>query len=429
MSSGSPLRATLERAASTSGLSLTELTVLDKKNDTFRLDTPARHRDGHWLAETVTALGLPGTIHLRGLHYAIIGRPKPDGSPYQNTDAEWQWLVDDAAKAARWLGYLEFERIVDHRNDAPTIIERQVEDPWPYISVGVDVHVPSIEDMEPQVEVLDFTGAQSHKLVIVGEKSSLTELLTPIAERYAADLYLPAGEISDTLIHRMATVAAADGRPMVVAYVSDCDPSGWQMPISVARKLQALATVKFPGLQFEVHRAGLTPAQVRELDMDLPASPVKSADRRAQAWRDAMGMEQTEIDALVQLHPQVLTTLIEDVLDPYFDHGLASRVAEARLAWRASAQAALNSQLDQRGRESIRAAAEPKLAELEQQIEAINNSLRVSVDDVDLPPLPPVPDPQPAGGGKRPLVSSTWSFAEQTTALTTSRSYAGGGHR
>ena len=34
--------------------------------------------------------------------------------------------------------------------------------------------------------------------------------------------------------------AARDGRPMVVFYFSDCDPSGWQMPVSLYRKLQAL---------------------------------------------------------------------------------------------------------------------------------------------------------------------------------------------
>lgn len=40
-------------------------------------------------------------IHLRGLHDMVIGEPKPDGSPYQNDDAGWQWLSEKAAKAAR----------------------------------------------------------------------------------------------------------------------------------------------------------------------------------------------------------------------------------------------------------------------------------------------------------------------------------------
>ena len=52
--------------------SLKDLTVLAAKNDPFRVDTTARHRDGRWLAGTAVELGL-GTwkIHLRGLHYRI----------------------------------------------------------------------------------------------------------------------------------------------------------------------------------------------------------------------------------------------------------------------------------------------------------------------------------------------------------------------
>ena len=73
-----------------------------------------------------------------------------------------------------------------------------------------------------------------------GEKSSLEPVLGPLATRHDADLYLGAGETSDTLIHRMAFDAAADGRPLVVLTFADCDPSGWQMTTSIARKLQAL---------------------------------------------------------------------------------------------------------------------------------------------------------------------------------------------
>ena len=51
-----------------------------------------------------------------------------------------------------------------------------------------------------------------------------------------------------SLAHQMASVAADDGRPMVVLYFSDCDPSGWQMPISLSRKLQAFKTALFEGL-------------------------------------------------------------------------------------------------------------------------------------------------------------------------------------
>ena len=74
--SASPLRAALDTVIAEQGCSLKDLTVLAPKNDPFRLDTPARHRDGQWLAETAAELGLGNrTIHLRGLHYMVLGRP------------------------------------------------------------------------------------------------------------------------------------------------------------------------------------------------------------------------------------------------------------------------------------------------------------------------------------------------------------------
>lgn len=73
--------------------------------------------------------------------------------------------------------------------------------------------IPDPEELLPTVEVANFTGAQPFKLVMVGEKSSLAEVLGPVAASYKADLYLPTGEISDTLIYRMAQIGAADGRP------------------------------------------------------------------------------------------------------------------------------------------------------------------------------------------------------------------------
>ena len=122
MTGNGALRSALEAAMAEHGCTMADLTVLDKANDPFRVDTPARHRDGEWLATTAAELGLGDrTIHLRGLHYMVIGRAKPDGTPYTNTEKDWLWLSGDAAKAARFLGYIPFAQITDQRNAAPVI--------------------------------------------------------------------------------------------------------------------------------------------------------------------------------------------------------------------------------------------------------------------------------------------------------------------
>ena len=95
-----------------------------------------------------------------------------------------------------------------------------------------------------------------------------------------ADLYLPSGEISDTLIYRIAKDANDDGRPLVLFTLADCDPSGWQMAVSIARKLQAFRDLLFPDLRFEVVPVALNPDQVARTRTALDAAQGKRKARR-----------------------------------------------------------------------------------------------------------------------------------------------------
>jgi hypothetical protein len=110
------LRSVVEHAREEAGCSLSELTALSAQNDPYRLDTPSGHRDGQWLAKHLDkAIGGQRRIHWRGLHYVLVSSKKPavkpDGEVYRNTEEDWFWLINTAGKAARWLGYIPFERI------------------------------------------------------------------------------------------------------------------------------------------------------------------------------------------------------------------------------------------------------------------------------------------------------------------------------
>jgi hypothetical protein len=404
------LRAVLEDACLEEGCSLKDLTVLARANDPYRVDTPAGHRDGEWLAVHAAELGLRDRIiHLRGLHYMLVSGEviKPDGEPYSNTDDDWKWMSEVAAKAARWLGYIRFEQISDHRNSPPVVRVFEPPDPHPYINLDVEVEIPDADEIDPRAEIADFRGVQPYKLVLCGEKASLEEVLAPICERRHADLYLPTGEPSDTMLYRMAATGAADGRPLIVLYFSDCDPSGWQMPISIARKLQALRDGWFPGLEFRIHRAALTPDQTRE--HGLPSTPLKATEKRAGKWFAATGTEQTEIDALAALRPGLLRQIANEAIAPFFDTSLDRRVAEARRAWIEEAQARLE--------------AEAKLGELSEQIDALNEELRLEVGDIEFPEIV-IPDPETvAEPDGEPLIDSDDDFATQTGRLIDSKRY------
>jgi hypothetical protein len=424
----SPLRQTLDAAIAESNgrkLSLKHLTVLSEQVDPFRLDKPANHRDGKWLADTAATLGLSDRIHLRGLHYAILGQKKPDGSPYTNTEGDWDWLSGEAGKAARWLGYLPFDRVFDNRNAEPVVRIFEKPEPYPFINVGIDIEIPAADDIVPKLGIANFIGTQPYKLVIVGEKSSLDAVLAPIANIFGADLYLPTGNISDTLVYQMAKIGANDGRPMVVLYFADCDPSGWNMGIEVSRKLQAFQVLHFPELDFEVHRVALTPSQVGEFN--LPSTPLKETERRGDKWRAAWGIEQTEIDALATLRPELLRQVARDAIVPFYDLELERRVRIARDEWLKRGLAVIRDNLDADRLRRIRDEAAGKLDAMREQIAELNDALRVDVDDFDLPAIEIPLARITLGLVPPPLLDSSWSFAEQCKRLIDSKAYRLGG--
>jgi hypothetical protein len=382
------------------GTSRKDLTVLSPQVDPYRFDTPAGHRDGAWVAGQLAALWTPGKkFHWRGLHYALVQSKipvrKPDGSLYRNTDDDWEWLTGTPSKAARWLGYVPFDRIHDQRN-APPIIHRKARvEPQAYLSVGLDIEIPDIEDIEPMPVANGFVVRQAYHFAIFGEKSSLEDVVLPIAKRHDADLYLPTGEISDTLIYQIASDANRDGRPLVMFTLSDCDPSGRQMPVSIGRKLQAFKDLLFPDLRFEVVPVALTPEQVKA--EDLASAPMKEGEKRADRWFEAFGIHQTEIDSLTTPSMRhVLARIVEQAFKPYHDRLLVLRVEKAKLAWYAKARQVIADGIDAERLDEIRTRATEKLETLRTEIDAINEALQIaaSTDTVELPEVE-VPEASP----------------------------------
>jgi len=389
------LRSVLEKACLKSRCNLGDLTVLSAQVDPYRLDTPSGHRDGQWLAEHLDRLvGRSKKIHWRGLHYVLVatsGLVKPNGDVFVNDDDNWTWLVNVAGKAARWLGYIDFERITDNRNAEPFIHHKASVKPKAFVTVGVEVAIPDVSDMEPTPVAEGFVPRQAFHFVIFGEKASLEDVVLPIARAKQADLYLPTGEISDTLLYRIAKDAAADGRPMVMFTLADCDPAGYQMAVSIGRKLQAFRDYRFPKLKFEIVPIALTVEQVRELG--FPSTPLKETEKRASRWRQAFGVEQTEIDALATLRPDVLRQIIEAAFEPYYDSSLEDRVDDARTDWMAQAQAAIDEQVDPTVLVALRAEATEQLSEVQSVIADLNERFRLAADRFTLPAIE-IPQPE-----------------------------------
>jgi hypothetical protein len=415
-----PLHRVLENAVSQSGFSIKELTVLSKDRDPYLLDTLKGNRNGQWFAEMIERfLGAEGTVHLRGFHYLLSSSAHillPDGRPYINDDDTWEWLSDKAAKAARWLDYVSFERIVDERN-APAELYLP-----PYFKVepkqegGEPILVPSLDDALPRLSSDPWPIVQPCRIIFLGEKVSLKKILLPITQMVGGELLLPTGETSDTMIAELAGRCSLDSRPSVVLYFSDFDPSGYQMPVSFTRKLQALRDLRYPELDIRVHHVALTLDQVRQLG--LPSTPLKPTEKRADRWRQAMQHEQTEIDALAALRPEQLRIIALEAIKPFYDPALVERVRAAQEQWKTQcSQLVSRVPGSQEARASIELVLETACRSAE-ELAAAQLAASSLLEGLEPPPIElPKAQINPAIQPPTPLFNSRDTYVEATLRL------------
>jgi hypothetical protein len=210
-----------------------------------------------------------------------------------------------------------------------------------------------------------------------------------------------------------------------VNYFSDFDPSGWQMPLSVGRKLQALRTLLYPALRIEVHRVALTLDQVRQFD--LPSTPLKETEKRASRWREVMQHDQTEIDALAALRPADLRQIALAAVAPFYDFTLDARCAAASDAWRAEAEAKIADH-------PARAVMRGKIAAAHAAVEAAVGTLhevqydayaelkdQLGIDDASIP----APEAQIEATAAAPVFTTAADFATASLKLIAEKKYEG----
>ena len=139
-----------------------------------------------------------------------------------------------------------------------------------------------------------------------------------------------------------------------------------------SRKLQAFKDGFFPDLEIQVRPCALTLQQA--IEFNLPTTPLKPEESRAAQWREKFGREQTEIDALASLRPQVLRDIARTAAAPYFDYGLKARVHQYQSAYLATVNELIQEGLEARAED---------LGGIRAQIGAINARLPKIPKDVD----------------------------------------------
>ena len=322
----------IKALAAASGTTVREMIALAPNNDPFYNGAPADVAKAAWFADLWERFGYRTGIHIRRVHYQIVSQDPPvrqaNGLPYENTEACWNYL-SGAAKAARYLGFVDSGAFVDKRNPAPHIYTAEASTPT--ISVNdvswLDVEFPAFPDL-PHYSLHGYSARQPYHCEVWCEKSTMDDVLKPLCARYNANLVTGVGEMSVTACLQLAT--RFNGRPVRVFYVSDFDPAGQSMPVAVARKIEHFQRNEGYDADVRLTPLVLTPEQVREYR--LPRTPIKETERRAASFEDRYGEGAVELDALEALHPGELRRIVSGAFEQYIDDDLDQRVRAAKLA-------------------------------------------------------------------------------------------------
>lgn len=317
---------------------ITDLIALAPQNDPFYTGTPRDLSLGQWFADLWKEFGYSRGVHIRRMHYQLVSQNPPvtfpNGVPYENTEQCWNELTN-AAKAARYLELVDPGAFVDRRNDEPishlnTWHERRAE-AYVYADSSPEVQLPEAPS-GPHYEYSIDTPQRYH-LEIWCEKSTMNDILEPLARRYEGVVMYGKGELSITMALQSIERFKRSGRPVRIFYVSDFDPAGAGMPVSMSRKLEYFVRNMDLDLDIKLFPVVLTYAQTKQYNRLLP-TPIKDTERRKDKFEAKYGAGAVELDALEALYPGELARLLNREMSRYYDSTLTRRIEQAHQAIR-----------------------------------------------------------------------------------------------
>lgn len=307
-----------------------DLLVLAQYNDPFYVGSKTQYANAEWAAVLYNLLAIKTPVHIRRLHYFALTQPqhrKPNGSIYKNTNADWKFL-GYACKFARYLGLLSYDNFVDHR--AAQNIQK-----WPYSKTeNPDQWKKQINYTLERFRRL-YAGFMLSKLLPVHieiwvEKSTAADLLKPIAEKYHITVITSMGDISLSAVWQFIKRISRTKKPVRIFYISDFDPSGQNMPISVARKIEFLLRQQRLRRYLDVKLRPLMLTRRQCEKFHLPGIPLSDSFTSGFSFTKYYGRVATELHALEVVRPGHICSSVDSQLKKYLD--LSKITQAARLA-------------------------------------------------------------------------------------------------
>jgi len=324
----------IKHLARETGQRVTDLIPLAPQNDPFYTGTPGDWALAEWFAQLWQAFGYTTRVHIRRVHYQIVSQKPavvmPNGLPYENTETCWN-ILNLASKAARYLQLVDPEAFVDRRNPEALVYaahRRAEPEVWATSRLwGSQLRLPDFPDV-PGYRVSGYEPSQAFHLELWCEKSTMNDVLEPLCQHYGMNLQTGLGELSITatlaLVHRLQE----GGRPARIFYVSDFDPAGQSIPVSVSRKVEYFVRTLGLHVDVRVFPVILTLEQVQYYQ--LPRTPIKDTERRRGGFEDRYGEGAVELDALEALYPGELQNVLSQCIEYYYDTTLAERTQEVQ---------------------------------------------------------------------------------------------------
>jgi hypothetical protein len=263
-----------------------------------------------------------------------------NGKRYLNEFNCWKDL-GSASRDARYLGLVPIEAFVDQRTDEAVIhlsnykrdAELGIEDrSFAYLPTAFGerllfssvpygrVHNLSIYHSLPDHPEYTFTPpmvGQRYHIEIWCEKTTVADVLLPLAQEYRLNVVMGAGDISLTHCHQFVERVKQSGKPARLLYVTDFDPQGHKMPPAVARKTEFLIYRENLHLDVQVRPVALTYEQC--IHYRLPRIPIKESAKGRERFEERFGEGATELDALEALHPGSLRQILIQEIRRYHD--------------------------------------------------------------------------------------------------------------
>lgn len=239
-------------------------------------------------------------LTLRQLYYQLVSR-----NVVPNTEKSYKALgalVSDA----RMAGLIDWDAIED-RNRSPII--------WAeYNNLQELVEAAQYRYRLPRWE------GQDNYVELWVEKAALAGVLRPLASKYHVTLMVNRGYASTSSMYESAQrfIDSSEGRPAVLFYLGDHDPSGEDMVRDIYDRM-----VTFGVNNIDVRKLALTTPQVRKYKP--PPNPAKVTDSRAKKYIAEHGPHCWEVDAL---DPKTLASIIERAFQEVTDMRKMSAIIE-----------------------------------------------------------------------------------------------------